>query len=204
MARTSRAATADAPTTAPPNISVLERRLQNPFGDGSPAIRLKEPGWTLHVINANLRPGRYHDVTRNKGWVPVEATEIDGDPLDFGFDVKDGRVVRGERGQEVLVKMPTAWAQKIAMTTASTTGGSSARRPSSRRPWTPRRRKSPATRRRRWWTPRSSSRRRGPRFRLMGRTRKRKISASGRGWRGPSPSPGSHGRPAGAAGHDGR
>lgn len=112
--------TATAPAVAPvvvktpPNIDVLERRLQNPFGEGSTPIRLKEPGWTLHVINSSLRPGRYHDVTRNKGWVPVEAKEIDGDPLDFGFDVRDGRVVRGERGQEVLVKMPTEWAEQIA------------------------------------------------------------------------------------------
>jgi len=89
-------------------ISVLERRLQNPFGEGSPPIRLKEAGWTLHVVNGALRPGRFHDVVRNKGWVPVTPEEIEGDALDFGFDVKDGRVVRGERGQEVLVKMPTA------------------------------------------------------------------------------------------------
>jgi hypothetical protein len=98
-----------------PRISVLERRLQNPFGDGSPAVRLKEQGWTLHIVNSALRPGRYHDVTRNKGWVPVEVGEIDGDPMDFGFDVKDGRIVRGERGQEVLVKMPTRDYTEIQM-----------------------------------------------------------------------------------------
>jgi hypothetical protein len=102
----------DAPVEAKPRklprISVLERRLQNPFGDGSPQIRLKEPGWEVHVVNGALRPGRYHDVTRNKGWVPVEPDEIDGEAEDFGFDVKEGRVVRGERGQEVLMKMPAA------------------------------------------------------------------------------------------------
>ena len=98
-----------------PSISVLERRLQNPFGDGSPAVRLKQPGWTLHVVNSNLRSGRYHDVVRNKGWVPVEPQEVDGDPMDFGFDVKDGRVVRGERGQEVLVKMPSKDYAQIQM-----------------------------------------------------------------------------------------
>lgn len=101
--------------TALPSISVLERRLQNPFGEGSPAVRLKQQGWTLHVINSALRSGRYHDVTRNKGWVPVEVGEIDGDPMDFGFDVKDGRIVRGERGQEVLVKMPTRDYEQIQM-----------------------------------------------------------------------------------------
>lgn len=105
-------------TTTPealPSISVLERRLQNPFGEGSPPVRLKQPGWTLHIVNSALRPGRYHDVVRNKGWVPVEVGEIDGDPMDFGFDVKDGRIVRGERGQEVLVKMPTRDYQQIQM-----------------------------------------------------------------------------------------
>ena len=111
MAKKTNATTAEVPVL--PSISVLERRLQNPFGDGSPAVRLKQPGWTLHVVNGALRPGRYHDVTRNKGWVPVEATEVDGDPMDFGFDVKEGRVVRGERGQEVLVKMPTRDYQEI-------------------------------------------------------------------------------------------
>lgn len=103
------------PASEPPAIAVLERRLQNPFGEGSQPIQLKQPGWTLHIINANLRSGRYHDVVRNKGWVPVEASEIDGDPMDFGFDVKDGRVVRGERGSEILVKMPTRDYQKIQM-----------------------------------------------------------------------------------------
>jgi len=104
--KTTNTAVAEKPATIK-RISVLERRIQNPFGEGSPPIRLKEAGWTLHVVNSALRPGRYHDVVRNKGWVPVAPEEIEGDALDFGFDVKDGRVVRGERGAEVLVKMPT-------------------------------------------------------------------------------------------------
>ncbi len=99
----------------PPRISVLERRLQNPFGDGSPPIKLKDPGWVVHVINGNLRQGRYHDVVRNKGWVPVEPGEIDGAPEDFGFDVKEGRVVRGPRGEEVLMKMPAEDYREIQM-----------------------------------------------------------------------------------------
>lgn len=98
-----------------PRVSVLERRLQNPFGDGSPEIRLKEPGWVVHIVNGGLRPGRYHDVTRNKGWVPVDPSELDGEAEDFGFDVKDGRIVRGERGQEVLMKMPASEYSQIQM-----------------------------------------------------------------------------------------
>lgn len=120
MAKKQSAVVEAAPTKpALPRISVLDRRLQNPFGDGSPPIRLKEAGWTLHVVNSALRPGRYHDVVRNKGWVPVAPEEIEGDALDFGFDTKDGRVVRGERGQEVLVKMPTADYNDIAQAKAT-------------------------------------------------------------------------------------
>jgi hypothetical protein len=101
--------------TKTPRISVLERRLQNPFGDGSPAVTLKDPGWTVHVINTIIRPGRYHDVVRNKGWVPVLPEDIDGQAEDFGFDVKEGRIVRGERGSEVLMKMPTSEYSQIQM-----------------------------------------------------------------------------------------
>jgi hypothetical protein len=101
-------------TSAPP-VSVLERRLQNPFGDGSPAVTLKEPGWVVHVINTQLKPGRYHDVVRNKGWVPVEPNDLDGAAEDYGFDVREGRIVRGERGVEVLMKMPEGEFKQIQM-----------------------------------------------------------------------------------------
>jgi hypothetical protein len=87
--------------------AIIERRLQNPFGDGSPTIELNDPGMSVRVVNTQLRPGRYHDVVRNKGWEPVAPEELVGNAEDYGFDIKDGRVVRGERGQEVLMKMPT-------------------------------------------------------------------------------------------------
>ena len=101
---------ADAPTATPaPRIrAIIERRLQNPFGDGSQSIELKDKSMTVHVINTAVRPGRYHDVTRNKGWEPVLPEDLVGDATDYGFDVKEGRVVRGERGTEVLMKMATA------------------------------------------------------------------------------------------------
>ena len=101
--------------TRPPIVSVLERRLLRPFGEGSSPITLKAPGFVVHVINTKVRPGRFHDVTRNKGWVPVAPEELDGAAEDYGFDCKDGRVVRGDRGEEVLVKMPAADYHAIQM-----------------------------------------------------------------------------------------
>ena len=100
--------------TLPKIRAIIERRLQNPFGDGSPKIELNDPGMTTHVVNTALRPGRFHDVTRNKGWEPVAPEDLAGNPEDYGFDVKEGRVVRGERGQEVLMKMPTDDVKAIA------------------------------------------------------------------------------------------
>jgi len=100
---------------APRIRAIIERRLQNPFGDGSQAIELKDKSMTVHVINTAVRPGRYHDVSRNKGWEPVLPEDLVGDATDYGFDVKDGRVVRGDRGNEVLMKMPTRDVQAIQM-----------------------------------------------------------------------------------------
>ena len=90
-----------------PAVSVVDRRLQHPFGAPSVAIELKTPGlWAIRVANRNVRAGRLHDMTHNKGWVYVVPEELDGLPEEYGFQVKDGRLVRGEHGEEVLMKMP--------------------------------------------------------------------------------------------------
>ena len=104
------------PPVKVPDAAVFDRRIfGNPFGEGSVSVRLKEPGWTVRVINTQLKPGRYHDIVRNKLWVPVLPEDLEGQAEDYGFDLKDGRVVRGERGVEVLVKMPTATFHAIQM-----------------------------------------------------------------------------------------
>lgn len=103
-----------------PKVTVLERRLQNPFGDGSQAIKLKEPGWALHIFDTS-RPGRFHYAKREKGWEPVLPEDLDGTAEDLGFDIVDGRVVRGERGKEVLMKMPQDMYDKIALRKAEVT-----------------------------------------------------------------------------------
>ena len=96
-----------------PKVSVLERRLENPFGSPSIDIQLKEGKWALRVINANVRSGRVWDVIHNKGWEFVTVDELPAKPEELGFRELDGRVVRGEKAEEVLVKMPLAMFQKI-------------------------------------------------------------------------------------------
>jgi hypothetical protein len=91
-----------------PVVSVLERRLANPFGAPSVPITLKDGGrWAIRIANDGVRTGRVHQIIQ-LGWTYVTPDEIDGRPADFGFREMDGRLVRGEHGQEVIVKMPQA------------------------------------------------------------------------------------------------
>lgn len=90
-----------------PKVSVLDRRLAHPFGAPSPSITLKTPGdWEIRIFNKDVRTGRIHDAVNKLGWVFVEADELDGQPDEYGFRVLDGRLVRGEHGAEVIMKMP--------------------------------------------------------------------------------------------------
>ena len=96
-----------------PKVSVLERRLAHPFGAPSVPITLKDgQPWAIRIANDGVRTGRVHQVIQ-LGWTYVLADEIDGRPADFGFRELDGRLVRGEHGEEVLVKMPKADFEKI-------------------------------------------------------------------------------------------
>lgn len=90
-----------------PKVSVIDRRKLHPFGSPSQPVTLKTPGlWATRIINSKSRTGRLHDVIHNKGWTYVTPEELDGTPDELGFEAKDGRLVRGEHGEEVLVKMP--------------------------------------------------------------------------------------------------
>lgn len=101
-----------------PGIKVLERRIDHPDLPGSLPIRLKdEPTylqdpqgkkriWYLRWINGG-EAGRFSQVTDAMGYVPVHRDELQNQDAVLGLsDSKDGIVRRGDKGQEVLVKMP--------------------------------------------------------------------------------------------------
>jgi hypothetical protein len=97
-----------------PKVSILDRRLKNPFGSGTVPITLKTEGqWEVRWVYAKLRPGHLYDMTNRKGWVFVEPAELDGNADEYGLTVKDNRLVRGDHGEEVLMKMPSADFAKI-------------------------------------------------------------------------------------------
>ena len=98
-----------------PKISVLDRRKLHPFGAPGVPITLRDGGaWALRIINTKMKVGRYHEVVHAKGWVPVLPEELDGTPDEYGFAAKDGRLVRGEHSEEILMKMPQKDYDEIA------------------------------------------------------------------------------------------
>jgi hypothetical protein len=84
---------------------IVKRRLANPLGQPSVSIPLREPErWTLRVANSNAHAGRIAEMV-TKGWAFVTAEDVAGTITDHGYELRDGRIVRGHRGEEVLMKM---------------------------------------------------------------------------------------------------
>lgn len=100
-------------------ISVIERRLKSgsAFAVGSRDIPLVNPKrWTLRVVNSQVRDGHLYAMIGEKGWDYAAAEDLAVDPIEVGFHVQDGRIVRGDKGQEVLLKMERSdYQQVVAM-----------------------------------------------------------------------------------------
>ena len=91
-----------------PTISVIERRLQggNVFRTSSQPIPLVEPElWTLRWENSKISPDHMWTIIHTLGWTYAEPADIACAVDEIGASVRDGRIVRGERGDEVLMKM---------------------------------------------------------------------------------------------------
>lgn len=90
-------------------ISVIERRLQSGtvFTAGSRPIPLKEPKrWTIRWVNATISADHIFAMRADKGWEYVTLDDLAVDPVEVGANVHDGKIVKGDKGHEVLMKMP--------------------------------------------------------------------------------------------------
>ena len=97
-----------------PKVEVLDRRLQSPFGSPSASVALTEPGWVCRWFNAALAADRIWKA-KHEGWQGVLPAELADREQIGGFQVSpDGFVVRGDKGQELLMKLPADWQQRIA------------------------------------------------------------------------------------------
>src|SRR5262245_4234191 len=103
--------------TRKPRVTILERRLQNPFGEPSQDIEFKTGlKVTARWFNESARPGQVYRAKKNLGWEPVTHDMIaDMDSLGAHQVDTAGAIVRGERGQEHLMFMPTGDYRQIQM-----------------------------------------------------------------------------------------
>jgi len=107
------------PVKKKPRVSVLERRLQNPFGEPSSPIELNDDSLECRVFNRAVGAQQLYKAKRN-GWEYVEPSQLVDPEQAGGFKVSvDGqRLVRGEREEEVLMYMPKADRKQIELAKA--------------------------------------------------------------------------------------
>ncbi len=96
---------------APKGLSVIERRLANPLGKRSREIPLNESlkDWTVRVFTKDPEhPDRHYEAVHELGYVPCTREDFPVDPQSLGFSVSpDGKVTRGEKGQDMVMRIPT-------------------------------------------------------------------------------------------------
>lgn len=90
-------------------------RLSDPFGAPSQPIYLKDRSRECHWFNAAIQND--HIWAKKKGgWDQVRPDDIEDIEQVGGFNVSpQGFVTRGERGQELLMSMPSVVVRAIAM-----------------------------------------------------------------------------------------
>ena len=90
------------------NVSIVERRLKSGsiFSASSKPIPLVDPDrWTVRVVNSQISEARVWEMQADKRWVYATPEDIAIPVTELGFREQDGRVVRGQHGYEVLMKM---------------------------------------------------------------------------------------------------
>lgn len=93
-----------------PVVTVIERRLQGDsvLREASQPIPLKSPKeWTLRWCNAEASPDHLWRYLHRLGWEYVKLADLDCSVAEIGAAELDTRIVRGQRSQEVLLKMRT-------------------------------------------------------------------------------------------------
>lgn len=100
--------------TDPALVQVWERRMVNPGPDAGATIELKDKSFEVRWINT-LVEGRFHQATRGEGWVPVRPSDLADDPELLGLQTDADMVRRGDKGSDILMKIPKAIFAKIRL-----------------------------------------------------------------------------------------
>lgn len=102
---TDRALTVPADLLTDPRIRA---RLENPYGEPSAPIRLKDPSLRPRWFNADIMTDKIWRA-KAKGWNGVRPEDVvDLDQVGHYVVSAEGFIARGERGKEILMSMPQA------------------------------------------------------------------------------------------------
>lgn len=94
---------------------IIERREREPFAMRSLPIVFTDPSLDGHWINRDKYPDAIAKAKQN-GWRgATPAMVVDLDQLGAYGTSPDGYLVRGERGNELLMVMPKAYVHRVAM-----------------------------------------------------------------------------------------
>lgn len=102
------------PDAPKPRISVLDRRLQNPFGEPSSPIDLKDRSLGCRWFNGAISGDHNWRAKQVKGWAIVTPEMVvDMDQIGGALVNASNQITRGARGEEVLMCMPKEAMQQI-------------------------------------------------------------------------------------------
>lgn len=100
----------DQPELKIDRVSVINRRLANPFGAPSRDIPLKgeKRGWVVRTFVADKEhANRHYDAVHVYGYVPLTEADLSVKPESIGYTVSpSGYIVRGTHGEELLCAIP--------------------------------------------------------------------------------------------------
>jgi hypothetical protein len=106
MPRKPRTETPEEPARPRPRVRVVERRLQNPFGEPSADIPMKDPSLVPRWFNEAARNGQIWRAME-LGWEPVRKDMVADLDRVGAYTLGPGQTIRrGERQQEHLMCMP--------------------------------------------------------------------------------------------------
>jgi len=96
---------------APKGLTVFERRLANPLGKRSRGIPLADrlQHWTVRVFTQDPEhQDRHYEAVHELGYRPCTPDDFDVDVRALGLTVSpEGFVVRGAKGQDMIMRIPT-------------------------------------------------------------------------------------------------
>jgi hypothetical protein len=104
-----KATVTDRALTVPPDLMSdprIKARLENPYGEPSAPIQLKNPTMRPRWFNADIMTDKIWRA-KAKGWNGVRPEDVtDLDQVGHYVVSAEGFIARGERGKEILMAMP--------------------------------------------------------------------------------------------------